>query len=85
MAVKFAAVVESDGRMVTGKFRKICGFEGFTRMENGFKPTGGGYSFYQLMWSEKYELTVFTFLPFILIATEAIFQGCRIIVKQYWL
>jgi hypothetical protein len=45
-AVKFAAVVDSDGRMVTGKFRKINGFEGPNRMENSFKPTGGGYSFY---------------------------------------
>ena len=45
-AVKFAAVVDSDGRMVTGRFRKIYGFEGLNRMENSFKPTGGGYSFY---------------------------------------
>jgi hypothetical protein len=45
-AVKFAAVVDSDGSIVTGKFRKIYGFEGPTGMENSFRPTGGGYSFY---------------------------------------
>jgi hypothetical protein len=32
-AVKFAAVVDSDGRMLTGKFKNIYGFDGPTTME----------------------------------------------------
>ncbi len=42
-AVKFAAVVDSNGKMVTGKFRRIHGCEGST---NSSKWTGRGYSFY---------------------------------------
>ena len=42
-AVKFAAVVDSDGRMLAGKFKKIYGS---TTMENSFMPTGRSYSFY---------------------------------------
>jgi hypothetical protein len=45
-AVKFAAVVDSDGRMLTGKFKKIYGFDGPATMENSLMPTGRSYSFY---------------------------------------
>ena len=47
-AVKFAAVVDSNGKMVTGKIRRIHGHgrEGSAKMANSSKWTGGGYSFY---------------------------------------
>jgi len=47
-AVKFATVVDSNGKMVTGKFRRIHrhGREGSTKMDNNSKWTGRGYSFY---------------------------------------
>jgi hypothetical protein len=47
-AVKFAAVVDSSGKMVTGKIRRIHGHgrEGSAKMANSSKWTGGGYSFY---------------------------------------
>ncbi|MRN40787.1 MAG: hypothetical protein FIO02_07075 [Nitrosopumilales archaeon] len=47
-AVKFAAVVDSNGKMVTGKIRRIHGRgrEGSAKMANSSKWTGGGYSFY---------------------------------------
>ncbi|HET7146965.1 MAG TPA: hypothetical protein VFI73_00555 [Candidatus Nitrosopolaris sp.] len=47
-AVKFAAVVDSNGKMVTGKIRRIHGFgrEGSTKMTNTSKSTGRCYSFY---------------------------------------
>jgi hypothetical protein len=45
-AVKFAAVVDSDGRMLAGKFKKIYGFDGSTANENSLMPTGRSYSFY---------------------------------------
>ena len=35
-AVKFAAVVDSDGKVVTGKFKKIYGFDGSATNENSF-------------------------------------------------
>jgi hypothetical protein len=45
-AVKFAAVVDSNGKMVTGKFSKFHGCECSMSMDNGSKCVGGGYSFY---------------------------------------
>jgi hypothetical protein len=45
-AVKFAAVVDSDGRMLIGKFKKIYGFDGSTTIENSFMLTERSYSFY---------------------------------------
>jgi hypothetical protein len=47
-AVKFAAVVDSNGKMVTGKIRRIHGHgrEDSTKMANSSKWTGRGYSFY---------------------------------------
>src|SRR5437879_2538977 len=45
-AVKFAAVVDSNGKMVTGKFSKFHGRECSLDMDNGSKCSGGSYSFY---------------------------------------
>jgi hypothetical protein len=45
-AVKFAAVVDSNGTMLTGKFRKISINEFCTKMAASSKWTGRGYSFY---------------------------------------
>jgi hypothetical protein len=48
-AVKFAAVVDSNGKMVTGKIRRIHGHgrEGSVKMANSSKWIGRAYSFYQ--------------------------------------
>ena len=47
-AVKFAAVVDSNGKVVTAKSRRIHGRgrEGSVKMANSSKWTGRGYSFY---------------------------------------
>jgi hypothetical protein len=45
-AVKFAAVVDSNGKMVTGKFSKFHGRECSLDMDYGSKCSGGSYSFY---------------------------------------
>jgi hypothetical protein len=47
-AVKFAAVVDSNGKMVTGKIRRIHGHgrDGSAKMANSSRWTGVGYSFY---------------------------------------
>jgi hypothetical protein len=45
-AVKFAAVVDSNGTILTGKFRKISVYEFCTKMAASSKWTGRGYSFY---------------------------------------
>jgi hypothetical protein len=45
-AVKFAAVVDSNGKMVTGKFSKFHGCECSMKIDNGSKCVGGGFSFY---------------------------------------
>jgi hypothetical protein len=45
-AVKFAAVVDSNGKMVTGRFSKFQGCECSMNMDNGSKCSGGSYSFY---------------------------------------
>jgi hypothetical protein len=44
-AVKFAAVVDSKGKLIHGKIRRI-GREGSEKMANTSKWTGRGYSFY---------------------------------------
>jgi len=45
---KFTAVVDSNGKMVTGKIRRIHGHgrEDSVKMANSSKWTGRGYSFY---------------------------------------
>jgi hypothetical protein len=45
-AVKFAAFVDSNGTMITAKFRKISIYEFCTKMAASSKWTGRGYSFY---------------------------------------
>jgi hypothetical protein len=45
-AVKFAAVVDSNGKMVTGKFRRMHGCEGSAKRANSPKWTPRGDSFY---------------------------------------
>ena len=47
-AVKFTAVVDSNGKVVTGKVRRINGYgrEDSAKMANSSKWTGRGYSFY---------------------------------------
>jgi len=47
-AVKFAAVVDSTGKMVTGKIRRIHGHgrDGSAKMANSSRWTGEGCSFY---------------------------------------
>jgi hypothetical protein len=47
-AVKFTAVVDSNGKVVTGKVRRIHGYgrEDSVKMANSSKWTGRGYSFY---------------------------------------
>jgi hypothetical protein len=45
-AVKFAAVVDSNGKMVTGKFSKFHGCECSMKIDNGSKCVEGGFSFY---------------------------------------
>jgi hypothetical protein len=46
-AVKFAAVVNSNGKMVTGKFRRIHEREGSMKMANSPKFVETAFSFYR--------------------------------------